>query len=89
MAIIQDLQKNIDTKFKTLNLLQKDTLRIQNVTENKLIKQKQLQQKRLDEINNLMMEILEAMIENENTEEEIQQWTENHRAAVADLRCAN
>ena len=89
MAIIQDLQKNIDTKFKTLNLLQKDTLRIQNVTENKLIKQKQLQEKRLDEINNLMMEILEAMIENENTEEEIQQWTENHRAAVADLRCAN
>ena len=89
MAIIQDLQKNIDTKFKTLSLLQKDTLRIQNVTENKLIKQKQLQQKRLDEINNLMMGILEAMIENENTEEEIQQWTENHRAAVADLRCAN
>ena len=40
MAIIQDLQKNIDTKFKTLSLLQKDTLRIQNVTENKLIKQK-------------------------------------------------
>ena len=89
MAIIQDLQKNIDTKFKTLNLLQKDTLRIQNVTENKLIKQKQLQEKRFDEINNLMMGILEAMIENENTEEEIQQWTENHRAAVADLRCAN
>ena len=89
MAIIQDLQKNIDTKFKTLSLLQKDTLRIQNVTENKLIKQKQLQEKRLDEINNLMMEILEAMIENENTEEEIQQWTEHHRAAVADLRCAN
>ena len=89
MAIIQDLQKNIDTKFKTLSLLQKDTHRIQNVTENKLIKQKQLQQKRLDEINNLMMGILEAMIENENTEEEIQQWTENHRAAVADLRCAN
>ena len=28
------------------------------------------------------MEILEAMIENENTEEEIEQWTENHRAAV-------
>ena len=89
MAIIQDLQKNVDTKFKTLNLLQKDTLRIQNVTENKLIKQKQLQEKRFDEINNLMMGILEAMIENENTEEEIQQWTENHRAAVADLRCAN
>ena len=29
------------------------------------------------------MEILEAMIKNENTEEEIEQWTENHRAAVA------
>ena len=29
------------------------------------------------------MEILEKMIENENTEEEIEQWTENHRAAVA------
>ena len=28
------------------------------------------------------MEILEAMIENENTEEEIEQWTENHRAIV-------
>ena len=29
------------------------------------------------------MEILEAVIENENTEEEIEQWTESHRAAVA------
>ena len=29
------------------------------------------------------MEILEAVIENENTEEEIGQWTESHRAAVA------
>ena len=29
------------------------------------------------------MEILEAMIENKNTEEEIEQWTENDRAAVA------
>ena len=28
------------------------------------------------------MEILEAMIGNENTEEEIEQWTENHRAIV-------
>ena len=54
-----------------------------NVTESELIKQKQLYEKRLDEINNLKMEILEAMIENENTEEEIEQWTENHRAAAA------
>ena len=29
------------------------------------------------------MEILEAVIENKNTEENIEQWTENHRAAVA------
>ena len=29
------------------------------------------------------MEILEAMTEKGNTEEEIEQWTENHRAAVA------
>ena len=29
------------------------------------------------------MEILEAMIENENTKEEIEQWAEKHRAAVA------
>ena len=29
------------------------------------------------------MEILEAMIENENTEEKIEQWAENHRVAVA------
>ena len=54
-----------------------------SVTESELIKQKQLYEKRLDEINSLKMEILEAMIKNENTEEEIEQWTENHRAAVA------
>ena len=29
------------------------------------------------------METREAMIENENTEEKIEQWTENHRAAVS------
>ena len=29
------------------------------------------------------MEILETIIENENIEDEIKQWTENHRAAVA------
>ena len=40
-------------------------------------------EKRLDEINDLKMEILEMMIENENTEEEIEQWTEKHRTAVA------
>ena len=28
MATIQDVQKKIDTKFKTLKLLEKDTLRI-------------------------------------------------------------
>ena len=39
--------------------------------------------KGLDEIIDLKMEIIEVMIENENTEEEIEQWTENHRAAVA------
>ena len=43
-----------------------------NITESKLIQQKQLYQKRLDKINSLKMEILEAMIENENTEEEIE-----------------
>ena len=40
-------------------------------------------EKRLDEINDLKMEILEMMIENENTEEEIEQWTENQRTVVA------
>ena len=40
-------------------------------------------EKHLDKINNLKMESLETMIENENTEEEIKQWTKNHRAAVA------
>ena len=29
------------------------------------------------------MKILEAMLENENTEKEIEQWTENHRASAA------
>ena len=84
MATIKDVQKKIDTKFKTLKLLEKDTLRIyERNKDSELIKQKQLCEKRLDEINSLKMEILEAMIESENTEEEIEQWTENHRAAVA------
>ena len=64
MATIQDVQKKIDTKFKTLKLLEKDTLRIyERNKESELIKQKQLYEKRLDEINSLKMEILEAMIE--------------------------
>ena len=47
-----------------------------------------LYDKSLDETNVFKMEILEVMIENENTEKEIMQWTENHRAAVAsDLQC--
>ena len=54
-----------------------------SVTESELIKQKQLYEKRLDKINSLKMEILEAMIKNENIEEEIEQWTENDRTAVA------
>ena len=39
-------------------------------------------EKHLDKINDLKMEILETMIENENTKEEIRQWMVNHRAAV-------
>ena len=58
-------------------------LEFMNDKESELIKQKQLYEKCLDEINSLKMEILEAVIENKNTEEEIEQWTENHRAAVA------
>ena len=68
MATIQGVQKKIDTKFKTLKLLEKDTLRIYERNK-ELIKQKQLYEKRLDKINSLKMEILEAMIKNENTEE--------------------
>ena len=41
MATIQDVQKKIDTKFKTLKLLGKDTLRIyERNKESELIKQK-------------------------------------------------
>ena len=70
MATMQDVQKKIDTKFKTLKLLEKDALRIyERNKESELIKQKQLYEKRLDEINSLEMEILEIMIVNENTEE--------------------
>ena len=84
VATVQDVQKKIDTKFKMLKLLEKETLRIYEYNkESELIKQKQLYEKRLDEIKSLKMEILEAMIENENTEEEIEQWSENHKAAVA------
>ena len=72
MATIQDVQKKIDTKFKTLKLLEKDTLRIyEHNKESELIKQKQLYEKRLDEIKNLKIEILEAMAEKKNTEEEL------------------
>ena len=72
MSTIQDVQKKIDTKFKTLKLLEKDTPRIfERKKERELIKRKQLYKKRLDEINNLKIEILEAMLENENTEEKI------------------
>ena len=72
MATIQDVQKKIDTKFKTLKLLEKDTLRIyERNKKSELIKQKQLYEKRLDEINNLKIEILEAMAEKKNTEEEL------------------
>ena len=84
MATIQDVQKMIDTYFKTLKLLEKDTPRIyERDKESELIKQKLLYEKRLDEINDLNMKILEVMLENENTEKEIEQWTENHRASVA------
>ena len=72
MATIQDVQKKIDTKFKTLKLLEKDTLRIyKRNKKSELIKQKQLYEKRLDEIKNLKIEILEAMAEKKNTEEEL------------------
>ena len=72
MATIQDVQKKIDTKFKTLKLLEKETLRIyERNKESELIKQKQLYEKRLDEIKNLKIEILEAMAEKKNTEEEL------------------
>ena len=64
--------------------LEKYTLRIyERNRKSELIKQKQLYEKCLDEIKNLKMEILEAMIENKNTEKKIEQWAENHRVAVA------
>ena len=72
MATIQDVKKKIDTKFKTLKLLAKDTFRIYDRNkESELIKEKQLYEKRLDEVNSLKMEILETMIE--INEEEIEQ----------------
>ena len=71
-STMQDVQKKNDTKFKTLKLLEKDTPRIfERKKESELIKQKQLYKKRLDETNNLKIEILVAMLENENTEEKI------------------
>ena len=52
-----------------LNLLEKDTPRIyERDKESELIKQKLLYEKRLDEINDLNMKILEAMLKSENTE---------------------
>ena len=66
-----------------MKLLGKDTIRIyERNKERELIKQKQLYEKRLDEISSLNMEILNAMIESKNTEEEIVQWTENHHRAA-------
>ena len=47
MVTIQDVQKKIDTKFKALKLLEKDTPRIyERNKESELIKQKQLYEKR-------------------------------------------
>ena len=41
MSTIQDVQKKIDTKFKTLKLFEKDTPRIfERKKESELIKQK-------------------------------------------------
>ena len=72
MATIQDVKKKIDKKFKTLKLLEKGTFRIYDRNkESELIKEKQLYEKRLDEVNSLKMEILETMIE--INEEEIEQ----------------
>ena len=80
MATTQDVQKKIDTQFKTLELLEKDNPRIyERNKESELIKHKQLYEKGLDEINDLK---IEAIIENKNTKE-IEQWREKHRAAVA------
>ena len=46
MATIQDVQKKIDTKFKTLKLLEKGTPRIYECNkDSELIKQKQLYEK--------------------------------------------
>ena len=43
MATVQDVQKKTDTKFKTLKLLEKNTLRIYERNKgSELIKQKQL-----------------------------------------------
>ena len=65
-------------------LLEKDSPRIYERNKgSELIKQKQLYEKCLDEINNLKMEILETMIKNEHTEEKLGQLTEKHTAAVA------
>ena len=90
MSTLQDVQKKIDTKFKTLKLLEKDNPRTYECNkDSKPVKQKLLYEKRLDKISDLKMEILEAMIKNKSNEEEIEQWTENHRpwSSSCDLRC--
>ena len=72
MVTIQDVQKKIDTKFKTLKLLEMDTLRIYERTkESELIKQKQLYEKRLDEFDSLKVEILEATTENKTPKKKL------------------
>ena len=62
MTTIEDVQKKIDTKFKTLKLLDKDFPRIyecsKDYKETELIKQKQLKEKRMDKISDLKMEFL-------------------------------
>lgn len=46
--------------------------------ESKLVKQKQLFKRCLDEINDLKMYMQELMIENEKSAEEIEQWKETY-----------
>ena len=87
VAAIQMYRKRLTRNLQLCCL--KGTLRIyERSKESELIKQNQLYQKPSDEIKNLKMENLEAMIESENTKEEIEQWTENQlkRSRTESLR---
>ena len=84
MATFEELERKIAIKFKTLDLAVSENARIISRDKvNELIKQKNLFEKRLDEINELKVAVEEIMLEAEKSLEEVENWVKLHNEEVA------